>query len=124
MQRMVDPGIGGASLEAGWSALAEGAWEQARRIFEGAAGGEIPEALEGLGWAGYFLDDPDLTFAARERAYRAYRERGDDASAARVLPGWQRTAWSSVGRPPSPTDGCSERTACSTGSSRGRITDG
>jgi hypothetical protein len=57
----------------------------ARLWFEEAlAGGETPEALEGLGWAGYFLDDDSLTFDARERAYRLYRERGDRGSAARV----------------------------------------
>ena len=35
-------------------------------------------------WAGYCLDDERLTFDARERAYRLYRERGDGPSAARV----------------------------------------
>jgi LuxR family maltose regulon positive regulatory protein len=72
-------------LEAGWGALREGDWVGARACFEEArAAGESPEALEGLGWAGYCLDDEQLTFAARERAYRLYRERGDGPSAARV----------------------------------------
>jgi LuxR family transcriptional regulator, maltose regulon positive regulatory protein len=72
-------------LESGWSALSEGDWERARACFEEAvAAEETPEALEGLGWAGYCLDDDRLTFDSRERAYRLYRERGDDPSAARV----------------------------------------
>jgi LuxR family transcriptional regulator, maltose regulon positive regulatory protein len=72
-------------LEAGWDALSEGNWAGARACFEKAlATGVTPEALEGLGWAGYCLDDERLTFDARERAYRLYRERGDGPSAARV----------------------------------------
>jgi LuxR family transcriptional regulator, maltose regulon positive regulatory protein len=72
-------------LRAGWAALSEAAWSRARACFEEAlAADETPEALEGLGWAGYCLDDERLTFDARERAYRLYRERGDDPSAARV----------------------------------------
>lgn len=72
-------------LESGWAALSEGDWKRARACFEEAvAAEETPEALEGLGWAGYCLDDERLTFDARERAYRLYRERGDDSSAARV----------------------------------------
>jgi len=61
----------------GWDVLREGAWSQARERFEEQlAVEETPEALEGLGWAGYCLDDDALTFSARERAYRLYRERG------------------------------------------------
>jgi LuxR family transcriptional regulator, maltose regulon positive regulatory protein len=72
-------------LEAGWLALSEGDWKLARAIFEEAVSAEeTPEALEGLGWAGYCLDDERLTFDSRERAYRLYRERGDGPSAARV----------------------------------------
>jgi LuxR family maltose regulon positive regulatory protein len=72
-------------LDAGWGALSEGDWAGARGWFEEALGaGETPEALEGLGWAGYCLDDEALTFEARERAYRLYRGRGDGRSAARV----------------------------------------
>jgi hypothetical protein len=44
-------------------------WELARQHFtESLAVSESPEALEGLGWAGYFLDDEGLTLDARERA--------------------------------------------------------
>jgi LuxR family transcriptional regulator, maltose regulon positive regulatory protein len=72
-------------LEAGWEALGEARWEDARASFaEAVSAEETPEALEGLGWAGYCLDDERLTFDARERAYRLYRRRGDDPSAARV----------------------------------------
>jgi LuxR family maltose regulon positive regulatory protein len=72
-------------LEAGWDALATGDWESARACFEEAVSAEeTPEALEGLGWAGYCLDDERLTFDARERAYRLYRRRDDGPSAARV----------------------------------------
>jgi LuxR family transcriptional regulator, maltose regulon positive regulatory protein len=80
--------VGGSSadqLEAGWAGLSEGQWERARARFEEAlAAEETPEALEGLGWAGYCLDDAALTFDSRERAYRLYRERGERSSAARV----------------------------------------
>lgn len=72
-------------LAAGWDALGRGDWEAARGCFERAAAAEeTPEALEGLGWAGHALDDERLTFDARERAYRIYRERGDAQSAGRV----------------------------------------
>jgi LuxR family transcriptional regulator, maltose regulon positive regulatory protein len=82
---MVKERAGADPLDAGWCALSEGNWSGARASFEAAlAGGETPEALEGLGWAGYCLDDAGLTFDARERAYRLYRERLDSSSAARV----------------------------------------
>jgi LuxR family transcriptional regulator, maltose regulon positive regulatory protein len=80
-------------LSAGWAALREGKWEKAGGLFEKAlASGESPEALEGLGWAAYCLDDDPLTFDARERAFRLYRERGDDQSAARVA-AWLAADW-------------------------------
>jgi DNA-binding NarL/FixJ family response regulator len=72
-------------LQTGWDALGEGDWTGARAAFERAlAEEETPEALEGLGWAGYSLDDEQLTFDSRERAHRLYRERGDHGAAARV----------------------------------------
>jgi LuxR family transcriptional regulator, maltose regulon positive regulatory protein len=72
-------------LAAGWDALRAGDWAAARSCFESAlARDETPEACEGLGWAGYYLDDDALNFDARERAYRLFRRRGDDSSAARV----------------------------------------
>jgi DNA-binding CsgD family transcriptional regulator len=69
----------------GDAALARGAWDEARDAFERAlAARESPEALEGLGLAGWWLDRADLVFDARERAYRLYRDRDDRAGAARV----------------------------------------
>jgi LuxR family maltose regulon positive regulatory protein len=53
---------------------------------------ETPEALEGLGWAAYCLDDDPLTFQARERAFRMYRTQADDAAAARVA-AWLAADW-------------------------------
>jgi DNA-binding NarL/FixJ family response regulator len=76
---VVDP------LQAGWVALAAGDWTAARECFErGLAEAETAEGLEGLGWAAYCADDEAMTFRAREAAYRLYRQRGDDSSAARV----------------------------------------
>ena len=43
-----------------------------------------PEALEGLGLAAWWLDDAAVTFDARERAYRLYRQDGDPKGAARM----------------------------------------
>jgi DNA-binding CsgD family transcriptional regulator len=75
----------GQGLEAGWIALREGRWDDARTSFEDAlAGEESPEAFEGLSWTAWWLDDPDAVFAARERGYRLYKQRGDAASAARM----------------------------------------
>jgi tetratricopeptide (TPR) repeat protein len=80
-------------LRAGWSALAVGDWAAARECFERAlARAETPEGFEGLGWAAYCLDADALTFGAREAAYRLYRERGDDSSAARVA-AWLAADW-------------------------------
>jgi LuxR family maltose regulon positive regulatory protein len=69
----------------GWAELGEGRWEAARGSFEQAlALEETPEGLEGLSWAAWWLDDAEVVFDARERAYREYRTRGDAASAARM----------------------------------------
>jgi DNA-binding NarL/FixJ family response regulator len=72
-------------LTAGRTALQAGAWEQAQHAFERAlAIEETPEALEGLVLAAWWLDLAVVVFDSRERAYRAYRSRGDQVSAARV----------------------------------------
>jgi LuxR family maltose regulon positive regulatory protein len=71
-----------AHQRAGAAALARGDWAAARDAF--LAAGDAPEALEGLGWAGYWLSDEALTLRAREAAYRGYRARGGDAAAGRV----------------------------------------
>jgi hypothetical protein len=70
---------------AGQAALLRAAWQEARDHFETAlAQDETPEALEGLGAAAWWLSDVSIVFAARERAYRLYRERKDDRGTARV----------------------------------------
>ena len=72
-------------LVAGRVALRSASWGEARARFEEAAGaGGPPEAWEGLGRAAWWLGDEDSTLAARERAYRAYREAGDACGAARM----------------------------------------
>lgn len=72
-------------LGTGWQALAQGAWEEAHAAFAAASSqGESAEALEGLGWAAWWLNDVAETFAARERAYRLYHDRDDRPAAARV----------------------------------------
>jgi ATP/maltotriose-dependent transcriptional regulator MalT len=74
-----------ASIEVGHEALAQGAWEEARARFEAALEEEeMPEALEGLSWSAWWLDDAGAVFDARERAYRLYRKRGDATGAARM----------------------------------------
>ena len=68
--------------ELGWAELRAGRWESARTAFE--AADETAEALEGLSWAAWWLDDAETVFDARERAYRRYRDDGDPAGAARM----------------------------------------
>jgi LuxR family maltose regulon positive regulatory protein len=81
-------------LEIGQAALARGDWREAKAAFERAiVDGETPQALEGLGLAAWWLDLATTVFDARERAYRAYRERNDNAGAARVAT-W--LAWDSA----------------------------
>lgn len=76
------------ALERGYQALREWSWQEARAAFEDAlAARETPEALEGLGASASWLDDADAAIAAREHAYRLYRDRADDESAARVAVG-------------------------------------
>lgn len=72
-------------LAQGYAALLAGEWEHARACFERTlAEAEVPEALEGLGRAAWWLSDGPTTFRARERAYQLYRRRGDQRSAARM----------------------------------------
>jgi LuxR family transcriptional regulator, maltose regulon positive regulatory protein len=83
-----------SDLEAGRKALEAGAWQDARLAFERLLQvEETPEALEGLGLAAWWLDLADVVFDSRERAFRGYRSRGDDRSAARVAV-WM--AWDSA----------------------------
>jgi LuxR family maltose regulon positive regulatory protein len=72
-------------LAAGWQALTTGEWAEARVHFEAALRQEeSAAALEGLGWTAWWLNDVPVTFDARERAYRRYREDDDNQAAARV----------------------------------------
>lgn len=74
-----------AAAAAGWDALARGAWDEARARFETARDrGDDAETLEGMSWAAWWLEDVDTCIDARERAYRAYRDAGDDRGAARI----------------------------------------
>ena len=73
------------TLAAAHEALRTGAWDEARVRFQAAVeAAPSGEACEGLGWAGYWLADEELTLDARERAFRAYRAEGDRAGAGRV----------------------------------------
>jgi DNA-binding CsgD family transcriptional regulator/Tfp pilus assembly protein PilF len=72
-------------LDPGWAALGNGDWQGARASFQDSLlKGATAEALEGMGWAGQMLNDDQLTFDSRERAYRLYLERGEKGSAARL----------------------------------------
>src|SRR5687767_907081 len=87
MREPMHDGISTATsqVERGNRSLRECEWEEARASFEAAlALDESPEALEGLGSAAWWLDDGATVFDARERAYLAYRERGDRRAAGRV----------------------------------------
>jgi ATP/maltotriose-dependent transcriptional regulator MalT len=71
--------------DAGWAELASGRWAAARARFDRAlAANETAEAQEGLSWAAWWLDDADVVFTARDRAYRLYKQRGDRTAAARM----------------------------------------
>lgn len=79
------------ALDAGRSALAAGEWDVARaRLREAVAradgldGSERAAAWGGIGLASYWLDDGDAAIEAHERAFGAYRDAGDDRSAART----------------------------------------
>ena len=70
---------------AGDAALAASAWREARRSFElSLEQEESAAAWEGLSWATSWLGDTDASLAAREQAFRAYRNAGDAHSAALV----------------------------------------
>jgi len=61
----------------GWAALAEGRWADARTLFRQAlSSGDRPDALEGLSWAAWWLDDAPTVFDARSRAYALFRHPG------------------------------------------------
>jgi DNA-binding CsgD family transcriptional regulator len=73
------------TTSSGWKALAEGRWEEARsRFAHDLVAEQTPEALEGLSWAAWWLNDAEGVFVAREGALRLYKALGDRASAARM----------------------------------------
>jgi LuxR family maltose regulon positive regulatory protein len=72
-------------LDAGWQALTAGRWEDARAAFAASLREEeTAAALEGLGWAAWWLNDVEETFRVRERAYQRFRDSCDDQAAARM----------------------------------------
>jgi len=69
----------------GQSALATGAWLDARAAFEeGLQGPLSAEAWEGLSWTSWWLEDVAGCLEAREQAFRLYRQASDARSAARM----------------------------------------
>jgi DNA-binding NarL/FixJ family response regulator len=72
-------------LVAGWSALAGGEWAGARHRFEAALSvEETADALDGLGLALWWLNDPDTALELRARAFARLRHDGRDTEAATV----------------------------------------
>jgi LuxR family transcriptional regulator, maltose regulon positive regulatory protein len=78
-------GIADLRLEEGKRALWRSDWDGARAAFEAAVREQpTPEAVEALSWAAWWQNDTDALFEARERAFRLYRDAGDDRGAARM----------------------------------------
>jgi len=74
-----------AHITSAQRALTARDWGAAKAAFEAAlVDEEAAEALSGLGEAVFWLGDLARAIALRERAYVAYRDRGDGASAARM----------------------------------------
>src|SRR6266545_4563250 len=68
----------GEGVREGNAALARGAWAEARAIFEQELEAhETVDALEGLSWAAWWVEDVATCLEARERAYRLSRREGD-----------------------------------------------
>jgi LuxR family transcriptional regulator, maltose regulon positive regulatory protein len=68
----------GGLIRDGEAALARGDWEEARGFFEQELEArETVEALEGLSWAAWWVEDVPACLEARERAYRLCRREGD-----------------------------------------------
>ena len=81
----MDPGCDGNQLENGWRALEEARWEAARGAFEAALGADqMPDALDGLAQALWFLGSVEEAIATRERAFEGYVRGGRCNDAARV----------------------------------------
>jgi DNA-binding NarL/FixJ family response regulator len=75
---MAEIASSGERVREGDAALARGAWAEARAIFEQELEErETVEALEGLSWAAWWVEDVPTCLEARERAYRLSRRQGD-----------------------------------------------
>jgi ATP/maltotriose-dependent transcriptional regulator MalT len=75
-------------VQQGNAALARGAWAEARAIFEQElAARESVDALEGLSWAAWWVEDVATCIDARERAYGLSR-RGGEMQRAAMLALW------------------------------------
>jgi DNA-binding CsgD family transcriptional regulator len=73
------------SIASGYEALAAGDWSRARARFEAALDvADVPEALDGLGRALWWLRDERGAIVHRERAYAGFRRAGELARAARL----------------------------------------
>jgi DNA-binding NarL/FixJ family response regulator/tetratricopeptide (TPR) repeat protein len=81
----MDPEVGDDPLERGAAALGAREWHDARSAFEEAlANADTPEANDGLGLSLWWLRDVDGAIGHRERAYAAFRARGDLDDAVRI----------------------------------------
>jgi ATP/maltotriose-dependent transcriptional regulator MalT len=75
---MAETASSGERVREGHAALARGAWDEARAIFEQELEArETVGALEGLSWAAWWVEDVPACLEARERAYRLSRQEGD-----------------------------------------------
>jgi LuxR family transcriptional regulator, maltose regulon positive regulatory protein len=80
---MADIAPRGDRVREGDAALSRAAWAEARVIFEQELEArETVEALEGLSWAAWWVEDVPACLEARERAYRLSRQQGDMRRAA------------------------------------------
>jgi LuxR family maltose regulon positive regulatory protein len=80
---MAEIASSGARIREGEAALARAAWGEARAIFEeDLEQRETVDALEGLSWAAWWVEDVPTCVEARERAYRLTRRQGDVRRAA------------------------------------------
>src|SRR5215216_6573741 len=80
---MAEIASSGKRIRDGEGALARGEWGEARTIFEQELEErETVDALEGLSWAAWWVEDVATCLDARERAFRLSRREGDMRRAA------------------------------------------
>ena len=79
---MAEIASSGERVREGNAALARGEWAEAREIFEQELETRDVDALEGLSWAAWWVEDVPTCLEARERAYRLSRREGDMRRAA------------------------------------------